>query len=99
MYGKGMQVGVTNRPGCPGLQVSPGCRNFGAKMGKVLGKLGSVDHPQRRQHGQKLRPIETLASNSPEAEGGRAATGREQSRQRGTKTDTCWFRTVAVILM
>lgn len=82
-----MQVRVTNRPGCPGLQVSPSCRNFGAKTGKVLGKLGSVDHPKCRQYRQKPRPTEALASNSPEAERAGAAAGREKSRQLGTVSE------------
>lgn len=32
---------------------------FGAKTGKVLGKLGLFDHPKHRQYRQKLKPIET----------------------------------------
>lgn len=59
MCGKGMRVGVTTDLVAQGFRCPQVAEVFGAKTGKVLGKLGSADHPKRRQYRQKLKPIET----------------------------------------
>lgn len=57
MFRKGMQLGWTTFPVCPGHWVFLGCGNFGVKNRIVLGKLDSVGHPRCREYaGQKLRP-------------------------------------------
>lgn len=79
MFGEKVQLGFTIVS--PGLWVFPGCRKFGAKTKKVLGKLCSVRHPKYRHYGGwKLRPTNRdISKQKPWSKWGE--TGSRQSKK------------------